>query len=186
MTTNRMEDGITLLKAWCSTLPKADILYFVPAAPWIEEHWKAKEMEWKPIYFNGSDETIESILRTIISFNLLRIYGAVADLCAELARDSSGAGKSAASDNLESMVIPTEFPTANPISQTDAEVQWKLLREYEQKFAEFLDQLLHPMLFFWRILTEDHSSSHLMKKDLTISKHHVESTPYTEVRKHSA
>ena len=34
------------------------------------------------------------------------------------------------------MVFPTEFPTANPISQTDAEVQANLLREYEQKFAE--------------------------------------------------
>ena len=34
------------------------------------------------------------------------------------------------------MVKPTEFLTVNPISQTDAEVQGKLLREYEQKFAE--------------------------------------------------
>ena len=48
MSTNRMENGRKLLKAWCSTLPKADILYFVPAAPWKEEFWKAKEKEWKP------------------------------------------------------------------------------------------------------------------------------------------
>ena len=34
------------------------------------------------------------------------------------------------------MVIPTEFPIANLISQTDAEIQGNLLREYEQKFAE--------------------------------------------------
>ena len=33
MSTNRMENGIKLLKARCSTLPKADILYSVPAAP---------------------------------------------------------------------------------------------------------------------------------------------------------
>ena len=38
------------------------------------------------------------------------------------------------------MVMPTEFPTANPVSQTDAEVQGKLLREYEQKFAELHEQ----------------------------------------------
>ena len=37
------------------------------------------------------------------------------------------------------MVIPTEFQTAKPISQTDAEVQRNLLREYEQKFAELLE-----------------------------------------------
>ena len=38
------------------------------------------------------------------------------------------------------MVIPTEFPTANRISHTDAEVQGNLLRKYEQKFAELPDQ----------------------------------------------
>ena len=38
------------------------------------------------------------------------------------------------------MVLPTEFPIANPISQTDAEVQGNLLREDEQKFAELLEQ----------------------------------------------
>ena len=32
-------------------------------------------------------------------------------------------------------MIPTEFPTANPISQTDVDVQGNLSREYEQKFA---------------------------------------------------
>ena len=84
----------------------------------------------KTIHFNGSEETIELILRTIIFVNQLSIYGAAADLCKYSARDSSTAGKPAA---LESMVIPTEFPTANATSQTDAEVQRKLLSEYEQK-----------------------------------------------------
>ena len=39
--TNRVENGTKLLKAWCSTLPKADILYFVPPVPWKEENWEA-------------------------------------------------------------------------------------------------------------------------------------------------
>ena len=38
------------------------------------------------------------------------------------------------------MVIPTEFPTADPFSQTDAEVQGNLLREYEEKFSELPEQ----------------------------------------------
>ena len=84
------------------------------------------------IHFNGSDDTIQLILRTVISVNQLSVYGAVADSRRELARDSRGTGKPAANENLESMVIPT----TNPISQTDAEVQGSLLREYEQKFAE--------------------------------------------------
>ena len=36
MPTNRTENGRWLLKAWCSTLLRADILYFVPPAPWKE------------------------------------------------------------------------------------------------------------------------------------------------------
>ena len=54
------------------------------------------------------------ILRTVTSFNQLSVSGAIAHLCEELARDSRGAGKPAANENLESVVIPTEFPTANP------------------------------------------------------------------------
>ena len=46
------------------------------------------------------------------------------------------------------MVIPTEFPTANNISQTDADVQGNLFREYEQKVAELLeDQKLTKLCF---------------------------------------
>ena len=80
---------------------------------------KSKGKGVKSIHSNGDDETIELILRTVISVNQLSVYGAVADLCKELARGSSGAGKPAANDSLESMVIPTEFPAATPISQTE-------------------------------------------------------------------
>ena len=45
MSTNLMENDIKLLRTWCSTLPKADILYSVPPAHSKEEDWKAKEME---------------------------------------------------------------------------------------------------------------------------------------------
>ena len=49
----------------------------------------------KSIHFNGSDETIEMILRAVISVNQLSIYGAVADVCKELAQDSPSATKHA-------------------------------------------------------------------------------------------
>ena len=38
MSTNRMKNGRKQLKAWCSTLPKVDILYSVLAAPQKEEN----------------------------------------------------------------------------------------------------------------------------------------------------
>ena len=60
----------------------------------IENKGKGK----KSIHFNGSDDTIELILRTVISVNQLSVHGAVADLCIEMARDSRGAEKPAATD----------------------------------------------------------------------------------------
>ena len=35
------------------------------------------------IHFNGSDETVEVILRTVTSVNQLSVYGAVAEMCEE-------------------------------------------------------------------------------------------------------
>ena len=117
---------------------------------------KSKGKGVKTIHFNGSDETIEMVLRTVISVNQLSVHGAVPDLCKELARDSAGAGKPAANENLESMVIPKEFPTANPISQTDADVQRKSLHEYEQKFAELPEQQKLTKLLLQRWFFEEY------------------------------
>ena len=134
---------------------------------------KSKGKGVKSMIFNCSCETIELILRTVISVNQLSVYRVVPDLCKELPRDSSGAEKPAVNENLESMVIPPEFPTASPICQTDAELQRMLLRAYERKFAEnFLNNRngpnSAPTLVFRRIFTMDNSSLHSMKKDLTI------------------
>ena len=58
--------------------------------------FKSKGKGYLSIHFNGSDETVEVILRTIISVNQLSICGAVADMCGELAwevsRHSKGTG----------------------------------------------------------------------------------------------
>ena len=71
--------------------------------------------------FNGSEETIELILRTIVSVNQIIIFGAVADLCKELSKDSQVAGKLAANEDLESMEILSGLPIADP--HTNAELQ---------------------------------------------------------------
>ena len=170
MSTNRMENGIKrhdaqLCRMWTS--------YICATGALERGELKSKGKGWTSIHFNGSDETIEFIPRTGISVNQLSVYGAVADLCGELAGDSRGTGKPAANEDLKSMLIPTEFPTAKPVSQADAEVQGNLLREYEQKFAELPEKKKYwpdsaPMLVFRRILRKDYFSLHLMMIDLTI------------------
>ena len=55
------------------------------------------------VHFNGNDETVEVILRTVFSVNQLCFYGAVADMCGEvdweISKCSKGAEKPVALDN---------------------------------------------------------------------------------------
>ena len=61
---------------------------------------KSKGKGMKTIHYNGTDETIELILRTVISVNQLSVYGAAADLCGELARDSKATAERLRISNL--------------------------------------------------------------------------------------
>ena len=70
---------------------------------------RSKEGGKKSIHFNGSNENIELLLRTVISANQLSIFGEVADLCNEAPKDFRAPGKPAAPDHLEKMEIPTDF-----------------------------------------------------------------------------
>ena len=56
-----------------------------------------------------------------------------------IGQNSKGTAERLRISNL-SLVIPTGFPTANQIPQTDADVQGNLLCEYEQKFADLPEQ----------------------------------------------
>ena len=69
------------------------------------------------IHLNGSDETVEVFFRSIISVNQLSISGAVADMCEKLAREISICSESTerpvASNDSETMVMPTDLSTTN-------------------------------------------------------------------------
>ena len=74
----------------------------MPPVPVREENYEAKEERKKSIHFNGSDENIELLLRTVISvINGLSVYGPIADLSDEVPKGIRAPGKRAASDHLE-------------------------------------------------------------------------------------
>ena len=76
-------------------------------------------------------ETIELLLRTVISANQLSVYEAIADLCNELSEDLRAPGEPAAPDHWETMEIPTG------LSQTNAQQRRNLVqKEYERKFEQ--------------------------------------------------
>ena len=102
-----------------------------------EEKWEAKRKKMTTVHFNASEETVEWIHRTVISVNQLSFNGAVSDLCKELDPDSRNQTEG---EFCESLVISTEIPNANAISQSStSSAQGDLLQEYERKSAELPD-----------------------------------------------
>ena len=84
-------------------------------------------------------------LAFILSVNQLSIFGAVADMCDELASRISDYPVSmenlVAEDKPESMVSPTDFSTTpNPLLTSDR-ARENLLRENKQRFANLPDDL---------------------------------------------
>ena len=97
------------------------------------------------IHFCGDDDTAELVLRTIISVNQLSVYGAVADMCDELAwriyGHSECTRKLVAQDNSETTVIPTELTTTNKSPRANGTAQGNLLQNYKQIFANIPEHL---------------------------------------------
>ena len=85
---NQTEIWTNLLKECCSTPAESGHpTYFATNA--LESRNKKQKKGNNSSHFNGGEETIESILRTIISVNQFSIYGAVAELCKALSKDSA-------------------------------------------------------------------------------------------------
>ena len=145
MVRNQMKNGTMPLVLRCLTSVKVG-----HPVGWERGTLRSKRSGTLSIHFNGSDETAELILRTVISVNQLSVYGAEAEMCGELpweiSRNSKSTEKPAALETLETMVMPPEVSTTEQTSQTDAGVQGNLLREYEQKFADLTEHVLFAKL----------------------------------------
>ena len=96
---------------------------FQATSPAQRGELKSKGGGKKTIHYNGSEQTIELILRTIVSVNQSRIYGAVADLCKELDLDYTK------SVIWESLVVPTERADAYAKSQSSTQSAQRNLRK---------------------------------------------------------
>ena len=135
------------------------------------------------MHYNGSEETVELILRTVISVNQL---GAVADLCKELNPDSRNQTEG---EIFESLVIPTEITYANATSQSSTslaqeETCCKNTNGNSQNFLMIRNcRNYAPTLVSYRKLGKDNSSLQL-KKDLRLCRQHVENTHNLEIWKH--
>ena len=113
--TSRTETRIVALKTWWSTSVKVDTPVFRGSSALERGKMKSKGKANLSEHLCGDDETAEVVLRTIISVDQLSVYGAVADMCDELAWRISACsectGKLVAQNNSDTMVMPTELST---------------------------------------------------------------------------
>ena len=95
-------------------------------------------------HFCGDTDTVEVVLRTVVSVNQHSVYGAVADMCDELASKvsdcSESTGRFVPEDKSETMLAPTELSITTKPLLTNEKVQGNLLRECERKFANLPDE----------------------------------------------
>ena len=88
------------------------------------------------LHLCGDPQTVVMVFRNIISVNRPSVYGAVADMCDELASRisdcSANTGRPVAQDKSETMVAPTDLSTTtNPLLTNEQELG-DLLREYKR------------------------------------------------------
>ena len=81
---------------WISQIPVTR--YFGHPAP-LRGELRSKKHGKKSMHFDGSDENIELLLRTVISANQLSVYGAITYLCNELSEDLGASVKLAEPDS---------------------------------------------------------------------------------------
>ena len=99
---------------------------------------RSKEVGKNSVHFNGSEETVELILRTVMSAKSAQYLWSSCRFVQRTGHrlDSPSTREHAENENWESMVVPTELPNASAISQIEISVQGNLLRDHQQKFAE--------------------------------------------------
>ena len=94
------------------------------------------------IHFNGRTENVELLFQTVISVNQLSLYGALADMIAELPVGQRAPVKPVASGQLEEQEGLTQPALAD--LQANEERQGKLLQEYEQRLEILSEDRSYP------------------------------------------
>ena len=83
------------------------------------------------IHFCADGDTVETVLRTIISVNQLSIYGAVSDLCEECKTCHVRTGRPVVARQSEPLFVPSVMKTHIPLTDDPAQEE-DLLQRYQE------------------------------------------------------
>ena len=91
------------------------------------------------MHFCAVGDTIETVFRTIISFNQLSIYGAVSDLCEENSTCQTRTGRPVLARQSDPLFEPAKLLITTPAPSTEVPAQENLLQKYKER-VEMLSQ----------------------------------------------
>ena len=114
--TDQEENGIESLNWWWSSSEKADTQFSEPRVHCPEECSKAKKVE-------NYQNTIETVLHTVISVNQLSIYGAVSDLCDEYSACQARTWRPVLAGQSDPLFEPPTLLMTTPTPSTEVPAQ---------------------------------------------------------------
>ena len=95
-------------------------------------------------HFCANGDTIETVFRTIISFNQLSIYGAVSDLCEECSSCRTRTGRPVLAEQSDPFFAPADLLMMTPRPSIEIPAQENLLQKHKERMEKLphLDQLI--------------------------------------------
>ena len=91
-------------------------------------------------HFCADGETIETVFRTIVFVNQLRIYGAVSELCEEYCNGRTRTGRPVVAEQSDPLFAPADLLIMAPTPSIEIPAQENLL----QKHKETVEKLPQP------------------------------------------
>ena len=85
------------------------------------------------LHFCADGDTIETVLRTIISVNQLSIYGAVSDLCEEYSTRQTSTVRPVLAEQSDPLFAPAKLLIMTPGPSIEIPAQEKLMQKYQER-----------------------------------------------------
>ena len=106
---------------------------FRATSPLSRETLKSKEGGKLSIHFCADGDTIETVLRTIISVNQLSIDGAVSDVCEEYGTCQTSTGRPVVAEQSDIFFAPADSLIMTPTSSIEIPAQEILLQKHKER-----------------------------------------------------
>ena len=114
---------------------------FRATSPFFRGVLKSKGGGKLSIHFCADGDTIETVIRTIISVNQLSIYGAVSDLCEEYKACQTRTERLMLAEQSDPLFEPAKLLITTPTPSIEFLAQQNLLQKYRNEKKSFNNQI---------------------------------------------